>query len=508
MRIIAYDVFLESGVIQTVNAASLGVHQSLTYLRGSNFLGAFAARLYQKLGLHAFVTFHSGQVRFLDALPISPAGGAHLVPLGWLRVANTSVVQDSRYVSANIYCLNHLEDDLRRQQRCRRMEEGYFRADGRVIGVDREYRLKTAVSRDRRGAPAEGSLFGYESLAAGSSWRSHIQLDDDVSPDVDARLQEELARGTFWIGRSRSAEYGRIRTMLVDTAAVKPSRSHSATTVTLVLNSDTALADPLSGEPAQIPHPAHFGFPEDWKLVVPKSAWSVRRFVPYNGKRRSRDLERRVLERGSTLTFAGATKVDVQALEVALESGVGLFRQEGLGQVVVEPWFLATLHPEFREYSAEQQVPVGQKPESPLADWILEQSRQVVAEERVVLQAEVSARELSTRLGRARRKRDPVPSRSQWNAVAQACALACRSGAVSFAELEQTLRQEHFGVEAGTGGVGANTWRTAISGKPLYEWFLEATPQEVGEAEKKLCLHLTAHLVARRQSRLREGVQA
>jgi len=76
--------------------------------------------------------------------------------------------------------------------------------------------------------------------------------------------------------------------------------------------------------------------------------------------------------------------VDLADLAQRLRRGVGLWRQEGLGQVDVAPSYLSSLHPIFERAPAES-PPVGaamtaERPNQPLAIWMENGARQRVLE--------------------------------------------------------------------------------------------------------------------------------
>jgi len=67
------------------------------------------------------------------------------------------------------------------------------------------------------GAPKEGLFFNYESLSPGQTFMGDIRFQDDTSADKAdkfARLFKECK--TFFIGRSRNSQYGRINLELTD----------------------------------------------------------------------------------------------------------------------------------------------------------------------------------------------------------------------------------------------------------------------------------------------------
>ena len=74
-------------VVISERAANEGSHASLDYLPGATFLGAIAARLYEDLSeQEAYQVFHSGKVRFGNALPLSQdEQQTYPMPLCWYK---------------------------------------------------------------------------------------------------------------------------------------------------------------------------------------------------------------------------------------------------------------------------------------------------------------------------------------------------------------------------------------------------------------------------------------
>ncbi|MBT8419694.1 MAG: hypothetical protein KJO08_02410, partial [Gammaproteobacteria bacterium] len=99
---------------------------------------------------------------------------------------------------------------------------------------------------------------------------------------------------------------------------------------------------------------------------------------PFNGHYRRREPERAVLSMGSVLhydvVFLGSAHTDIVR---ALQSGVGLYRQMGLGRIWVNPPLLAGPEPKFIPAftDAEPSVPDENEkadlpPEPPLIHWL------------------------------------------------------------------------------------------------------------------------------------------
>ena len=70
MQQATFDITLQQHLIISQQAATAGAHHSHDYIPGSVLLGLAASRLYAQLDEDAAWTlFHSGLVRFGDALP-------------------------------------------------------------------------------------------------------------------------------------------------------------------------------------------------------------------------------------------------------------------------------------------------------------------------------------------------------------------------------------------------------------------------------------------------------
>ena len=77
-----FVITLTQDVIVSASSATAGQHQSLDYLPGSLFLGLAASRGYAELNTHeAWTLFHSGSVRFLDALAFIDKEPSYPAPL-------------------------------------------------------------------------------------------------------------------------------------------------------------------------------------------------------------------------------------------------------------------------------------------------------------------------------------------------------------------------------------------------------------------------------------------
>ena len=434
-----FDILLEQPLILSQHAASAGAHQCLDLIPGSTLLGLAAGRLYAQLSQDsAWALFHSGKVRFGDALPLDPSGCiAYPVPLNWHTYKGERARDTGDRLRADaVFDPARFDTDPQRQPV--QMRGGYVSNNGRVVQPELESTLKTAIDPDT-GMAAESQLFGYQALRAGQVFRVRIDADDDVSSQDWECLLAHLA-GPARFGRSRSAQFGRVRIVTTPASACPDTSHHPNTAVsanntelTLWLLSDLALE--RHGQPCLEPDPALLGLPEGTFWEVNSSFLRTRRYSPYNAYRRHHDSERQVIVRGSVLRYRLPRALTAEEL-ARLNNGVGLHIESGLGRVWVNPPLLSHAQPVFMDdvpvtadHQAAPLVPAAQP--RPAGSTLLDVLERRVARRNGGSVAETAARalyaELCERIREARRfaalatnvPLESAPGRSQWGRLKQ-----------------------------------------------------------------------------------------
>ncbi len=408
-------------VVLSERGATAGAHRSLDYLPGAAFLGAAAARIYAQISeADAFTVFHSGRVRFCNALPLSDGLLALPVPLCLHERKNEPAGRDAPDVARLFNFVHEEARDVCRADggQPRQLRAAWLTDIGKMIRPARGYRMKTAVEATT-GRAAEGQLFGYESLLPGTRFAGEIQFDDDV-PETLCRSVLDSLGGTLRLGRSRSAQYGRVRCALAPAStSVAPARK--AQRLVLWLISD--LAASRDGVPTFSPEPRDLGLSAPGMLDAAASFIRTRRYTPYNTHRRLPDLERQVIVAGSVLVYRLDTPLS-EGDYADLTAGLGDGRESGLGQVSVNPPLLTDLPIQFR--SATTKAPDGAAIATPvhaLARWLASASRGADADsalkdwvERMV--GEWARRQESARRFAGLRTFDAGgPTRTQWGVV-------------------------------------------------------------------------------------------
>lgn len=364
MPIINVDIHLQQPAIISLHPATAGTHQGLDFIPGATLLGHAASRLYAQLDeASAWLLFHSGKVRFGDALPLGGNGQTSLpMPLSWHVDKGKPATKEGRLIPDHVYDPSMAAPAPAAQPAA--LRSGHVTVCGQRISVQRLQTLKTAIDA-RRGMAADGQLFGYEAMAADQHFRATVQADADVPESLWQQLLQALS-GNARLGRSRSAQFGlaRLQTGPASASATPPCTGQQ---LTLLLLSDLALE--YLGQPCLEPLPQLLGLPEGSHWLPTASFLRQRRYSPFNGWRRHYDPERQVISRGSVLRFELPRCLD-QAERLRLADGLGLYQESGLGQILVNPALLANASPSFEATAttaAIKEAPVAVQPDSTLA---------------------------------------------------------------------------------------------------------------------------------------------
>ncbi len=418
-----FTITLQEEVIISQRAATLGGHSSLDYLPGTNLLGAVAANnWYADLSEQAaYSVFHSGKVRFGNALPLSKTNRlSYPMPLCWhQQKTGAAAIQYQRLQSQNV--LNYQLDKYAEGIQPVQLRHGYIALDGYVTQASRHLRMKTAIN-PKTGRASQGQLFGYTSLPQGLRFGFVLEADDDVSTDLFAKIVTKISRD-LRLGRSRYVEYGHVKVEEANWIEDQRHLSNEATTdITFWLLADLALLDEW-GQPTLLPTPQHFGLPGG-ELILDKSFMRSRHYAPFNNHYARREQERTVLTMGSVLHFRLNQAINIQPLVKKLHVGVGLYRQAGLGQVWLNPPLLQKPKPDLEAASIVEkpQEPTTQ-PDTPLAHWLVCQLEQSSQNQAIEKQAKTWLRSLQL-LYRSARLLASVPegvrvgpSAAQWGRI-------------------------------------------------------------------------------------------
>lgn len=337
----AWDVFLWPLQRATFSARSAteGAHASRKAPTGAALLG-WCARNYSAFD-DPFAVFHSGAVRFGDAVPW--VGGAEVVPLprslnapkGQEEVAKAGGRLDRELVRNGRPAT---EAEVREAGSTQYEALGgvWMTADHRLLTPETGQRLRTAT---RDGRAAEGQLFGLQHLEPGAEpFVARLEIAADVTEDDRNRLLAALDGQVLHLGRARNTGWGGAYACRLRRAAACADRLPRGTRglVRVLALSDIAAIDAF-GAPAPWIDPAELGLPG--ACFSPRdSVIALRRYAPWNAHLGRRDTERQVIEAGSVLAYRLAAPL---AADLPARRTVGAWQEAGLGRVWLNPPFLA-----------------------------------------------------------------------------------------------------------------------------------------------------------------------
>ncbi len=306
-------------LITTASSATATVPEALPFIPGAMLLGAAAAAGYGG-GMAqetAFALFHSGRVRFDDALPVDNSGRVGLpAPFSLHFPKGTHPLEGD--VLKDFSAAEPLPGY--EQLRDRALAAGPAEVTVRIGGT-----MRTAID-PATGRAADSQLFGYQFLKPGQRFWAGIEAEDQAS--LDAAMECLLGKGQveaeLILGRARSGEFGRVRLSRCEAPEMSPGSTGSPTTRWLWLLSDLWATGP-KGLPTLRPDSAFFGGGNiDWSRSFTRS----RRYSPFNAKWQARAPERVLIQRGSVIVIQNSP----------LAPGLwrlGLGQEQGLGRMLV-----------------------------------------------------------------------------------------------------------------------------------------------------------------------------
>ncbi len=321
----------ESDLVFSSRPGSEGTHSCLDFIPGSALWGAVAARFYgswAKTGDWEKIrsTFHSRSFRFGCGRPSDSSASPLLpTPPSWHEPKESPTpIFD---LSSSDWPADHGQP--------KQIRSGWICTKNSPFSLKKihhRHRLKTAIDPASFATANPGSLFGYSSIPAGNQFLATIETDSDSEAwqEISAFLS---STHSLYLGRSRSAEFGKTTIQIVPTPTPLPPASHDSFT-RLHLLSDLALLSP-DGSPILCPSANLFGLPSSAPLDPKRSHLRFRSYSPWNRFRACFDSERQVIAAGSVLTFASPTPPDSPS-----RLWIGDFCSEGLGEIAVNPPYL------------------------------------------------------------------------------------------------------------------------------------------------------------------------
>lgn len=440
----SFKVELLADVSITADASTTGGHTCLDYLPGSLFLGAAVAGSLNSAASGADQSpkpafdpqrFLSGRVRFLNAYPEINGLPSYPLPLSFHSIKGQDWENQIPY--------NPLVDQTPSGQP-KQMRTGYFNPNGEVAIQEFHSTIKTAIDRTK-GRARDAQLFDRQSIPAGSTFAFTVQADDEADLDFISNL---LTKGLLRLGKSRSAEYGQAVATPLEREANSPKPPESVNgEIHFYLSSDLALQ--RDGAPVLHPIASDFGLPVGCTPVLSKWFLRTRSYAPWNAFFQCRMSERQVLCKGSVLTFAVATDAhfDTVSVQNYLAPGIGMYREEGLGQVLLDPEWLRKA-PELKRATSLPRTAQPSKPQTPLVSYLSAKSADKEAELLAYQNGIEWAQNFFSLSEKLRRDKRPTPGKSQWANIREIATRCIERPNDLLSEMEafctQGLRRKHW----------------------------------------------------------------
>ncbi len=322
MQELIYQVEFLSDIVLPATSNTEGNIQQLDFIAGSNFLG-MVAKEYSKFK-DSFDIFHSGKVKFGDATLLYNDKQTYKMPLSYFFDKGK---EDTLYN-------HHLITDFKIFTQLKQKRNGYITQDLDEVYIEYNYSQKSAYDKKKRKS-LEGSMFGYFAMKKGLNWRFVVKVDDSISTD-DLELLKKTILNSKRLGKSKSAQYGRIKiTETIGNMALASSiggaKAPLPNTTLLYLNSRVALVDE-NGNPTYDLKYICKGADIDY----PKCQIKTSTFTPFNGAMQTKTYERICIDKGSVIVL---NELSVEQLN-EIKNGVGVYLSEGFGDVLINPTFL------------------------------------------------------------------------------------------------------------------------------------------------------------------------
>jgi len=203
----------KSDIVLHSSSNTEGKIDKFNYIAGSNFLG-MVARAYQDFGTDAFEVFHSGKVRFLDGHIITKNQKTFHAPFSWFAPKGfglSDAIKKKKLYNDHFITHNHYEAFIQEGKQLKQQRGSFVTQDGQVAELNANYRQKSAYDKHHRRSQ-DGAMFGYHALKKGTQWAFEVELDNLKYKNKIITLLESSKR----LGKSRSAEYGRVKIKFID----------------------------------------------------------------------------------------------------------------------------------------------------------------------------------------------------------------------------------------------------------------------------------------------------
>jgi hypothetical protein len=324
MRELIFQVEFKSDIVLPASSNTEGKIDQLDFIAGSNFLGMVANKYdtFQAIGTN-FDIFHGGKVQFGDGHILKDGKLTYKIPYSFVH---------KKLETEPIYNHHLLEKkDFEELGQLKQLRNGYITNDKEQVFIEYSYSQKSAYDKKNRRS-LDANMYGYKAINKGSFWQFVVKVDGITLEDE--KLIIDTLKSSKRLGKSKSAEYGQvaIQYLLNQTREkieeVNPKLDNE---VVLYCNSRLALVDDEGNPTYELQYLCN-----GLEIVYEKTQIRTSTFTPYNGARKTKDYERVCINKGSVIVVKDLKEEQRKQIN----NGVGAFKSEGFGDILINPDFL------------------------------------------------------------------------------------------------------------------------------------------------------------------------
>lgn len=341
MRIFYCAEAIDNLVISQNHVVTFG-NETLDYIPGSVILGALAAKVYSNSDKYSdeqlFSLFQNNNHNiFSNAYPIGTFDNETLLSLPTPLCIH---YQKNKNDDVENY-INKIVDDPNDHEQYKQVRSGYLTSNFKKIKFKTGVITRTAIEFKTQSAE-KNQLFSQKYISKGTQFVGFIEFEEQFTPLIDEFLDGKFIR----IGKSRSSEFGRVKLQKINQRLSLNKPSDISNYLYLWMISDCQFYDLTTGQPSLVPQASNI-----WTLFNPNKPsgdiklefdeeksfirTSIKRY--FNRKRGGFDGEKLLVNKGSVIAFRLNKSLSQQQMKDIQDQGIGLDRQLGFGQVIVNP---------------------------------------------------------------------------------------------------------------------------------------------------------------------------
>lgn len=365
----------ETGIVLLATSNSEGRSTVLDFVPGSKFVGVAAKLINEgRLGKLNFKMLHDGSIRFGEATLYKDNKMTYKVPLSYFKPKVSTSNDPGSY---RLYHHHLATSDDHTTYQLQQLRRGYM-IPGEKVYYEPSYNYRQKSTKKAGRDKNEKEMYGYDAANRTQEWIFTISADDDT---VLNEIVEAFTRGSHSVGKSKRVEYGKVSFEELEgfNESIESLQENTSELTLLYVKSRLALFDLDTGASTFEPTIKNLGLNSgviDWSNTQIRTS----SFTPYNVAQKSYTSERMVIEKGSVIALLNVSRDDLEVFNMP----IGAHTNEGYGEILVNPAFLAAEHPTFdldmEIKTIEPESLSEYEPTDPFMDYLVAKKRKVEAE--------------------------------------------------------------------------------------------------------------------------------